>query len=62
MKRNEEIIILKKEHENEVNTEKQKFQGMEVTLKWLFKHNNPDLDNEALDAIMSNYVYPMRIV
>ncbi|OIV97025.1 hypothetical protein TanjilG_19572 [Lupinus angustifolius] len=54
LKRNEEIATLKKKHENEVNTWKQKVQGMEVILRCLFKQNNPDFGDETFDIIMAN--------
>ncbi|KAF1858979.1 hypothetical protein Lal_00000801 [Lupinus albus] len=45
---------MKKEHENEVNTLKQKVQGMEVIIRCLFKQSHTELDNEALNIFMSN--------
>lgn len=47
LKRNEEIDLIKKEHANEMNR-------MKMFVRSLLKQNNPDLDDEALDMMMTN--------
>lgn len=56
LKRKEEISTLKKEHANELNNWARRFEGLEVLLRCFMQQNNPNLDDEALDDMITNAV------
>ena len=52
-KRNEQIAAIKKEHANEISDIKKKMKDLETMLKTVVKQQNPDLDEEDKNNMMT---------
>jgi len=52
-KRNEEIAAIKKEHANEISDIKKKMKNLQTMLKVVVKQQNPDLDEEDINNMMT---------
>ncbi|KAJ1425736.1 hypothetical protein SESBI_10813 [Sesbania bispinosa] len=58
LKRNDEIVALKKQYSEEMSRMSKQLKGMEALLSCFMKENNLELDDEALDNMMRYAITP----
>ncbi|KAJ1390449.1 putative transposase, Ptta/En/Spm, plant [Sesbania bispinosa] len=56
LKKNEEIVALKKQHSIEIGSMAKTVQGLQGLIRCLLKEINPELDDQALDSIVENAI------
>ncbi|XP_020215197.1 uncharacterized protein LOC109799100 isoform X5 [Cajanus cajan] len=56
LKKNEEIVALKKQHSVEIGSMAKTVQGLQCLVRCLLKEINPELNDQALDNIMENAI------
>ncbi|CAI8610400.1 unnamed protein product [Vicia faba] len=56
LKRNEEILVIKKQHSDEVDGMKREMDGMKALFKTMMKQRNPHMSDEEISNMMATAV------